>query len=89
MLWTVQHCCPVGERIVFNGYKHWVQLLLPQSGEPPILLRSREGITQGYYLLVVLYGITLVPLVEQTQAEDPCFLPLFYTDNTSLYGKLE
>ena len=36
MLWTVQHRCPAGARFAFNFYRHWVQLLIRQPGEPSV-----------------------------------------------------
>ena len=65
MLWTVQHRWPAGTRFAFNCYKNWAQLLLRQPGEPPVTILSREGVTQGDPLYMVLYGITLVPLAEE------------------------
>ena len=65
MLWTVQHRWPGGARIAFNCYKHWTQLLLRQPGELPVTILSREGVTQGDPLSMVLYGITLAPLAEE------------------------
>ena len=64
MLWTVRHRWPAGVRFAFNCYKHWAQLLLRQPGEPPVTILSREGVTQGDPLSMVLYRITLVPLVD-------------------------
>ena len=34
MLWTVRHRLPAGARFTLNCYRHWVQLLLCQPGEP-------------------------------------------------------
>ena len=62
MLWAVQHRWPARARFAFNCYKHWAQLLLRQPGEPPVTILSREGVTQGDPLSMVLYRITLVPL---------------------------
>ena len=47
---------------------------------------SREGVTQGDPLLMVLYGITLVPFAEELRAADPGLLSLFYADNAALDG---
>ena len=41
MLWTVQHCWTAGN--TFNFYRHCAQLLLCQTGEPPVTILSREG----------------------------------------------
>ena len=64
ILWTVQHLWPAGERFTFNCYKHWLQIILRQPGETSVTLLIREGVTQGDPLSMVLYGITLVSLVE-------------------------
>ena len=62
MLWTVRHCWPDGARFAFNCYKHWEQLFLRQLGELPVTILSREGVTKGDPLSMVLYAITLAPL---------------------------
>ena len=86
MLWTVQHCWPEDASFVFNCYKHLVQLLLHQSGEPPVLLLSQEGIVEGDPILMVLYGITLIPLEEDLRSKDPGFLSPLYADNAAFDG---
>ena len=45
MFWTVRHRWPVGARFVFNCYSHWVQLLLHQPGDAPVILLIQEGVT--------------------------------------------
>ena len=71
MLRTVRHRWPAGARFAFNCYKHLAQLLLRQPGELPVTILSREGVTQGDPLSMVLYGITLVLLAEELRAADP------------------
>ena len=72
MLWTVRRNCPEGARFMFNCYKHWVQLLLHCLGtSSPAILINQERITHVEPFLVVLYGITLVTLVEELRASDP------------------
>ena len=82
----MQHRWPAGARFAFNFYKHWAQLLLGQPGEPPVTILSIEGVTQGGPLSMVLYGITLVPLVEELQAADPGLLSPFYADDAVFDG---
>ena len=65
ILWTVRHRWPAGARFAFNCYRRWAQLLLRQLGEPPVTILSREGVTQGDPLSMVLYGTTFVPLSEE------------------------
>ena len=81
MMWTVRHRWTAGTRFAFNCYRHWAQLLLRQTGEPPVTILIREGVTQGYPLSMLLYGITLAPLVEELRAADPGLLLTFYADD--------
>ena len=62
ILWTVRHRLLAEARFALNCYKHWEQLLLRQPGELPVTILSREGVTQGDPLSMVMYGITLAPL---------------------------
>ena len=86
MLWTVRHSWPARVRFAFNCYKHWAQLLFRQLGELPVTILSREGVTQGDHLSMVLYGITLVSLAEELRAADPGLLSPFYADNAAFDG---
>ena len=86
MMWTVQHHWPVGARFVLNFYRHWVQLLLRQPGEPPVKILSREGVTQGDPLSMVLYRITFAPLAEELRAADAGLLSPFYADDAAFDG---
>ena len=86
MLWTVCHLWPTGERFAFNLYRHWAQLLLCQTGEPPVTIFSQEGITQGDPLSMVLYGITLSPLYKELRAADSVLLYPFYEDDLAFGG---
>ena len=64
MLWIVRQHWSAGARFAFNCYRNWAQLLLRQPGDAPFILLIRKGFTQGDHLLMVLYGINLVPLAE-------------------------
>ena len=59
VLWTVRHRWPAGVRFAFNCYKHWAQLILCQPREPPVTIFSRDGVTQGDPLSMVLYGMLI------------------------------
>ena len=56
------------------------------NGITPVTLLIREGVTQGYSLSMVLYGITLVNLVEELWASDPGILTPFYVVNAEFDG---
>ena len=89
MLWTVQHRWTAGVRFAFNCHRHWAQLLLRHPGEPSITILSREGVTQGDPLSMVLYGITLTPLAEELKAVDLGLLSPFYTGDAVLNSSAE
>ena len=73
-------------RFALNLYRHGAQILLRQPGEPPVTILSQEGVNQGDLLLVVLYGINLVPLAEELRAVDLGLLSPFRADNAAFYG---
>ena len=64
-----------------NCYNNRVQILLRQSGEPPVTLLSLEGVTQVEHLLVVRYVVILVPLAEEIRSSYPGLLFPFYVGN--------
>ena len=68
---------------MINCCRHWAQLLLCQPGYTPVILLIREGVTQGEPLSMVLYGITLISLVEELQDAYPTLLSPFYDDDVA------
>ena len=48
---------------------------------PPVTILSQEGVTQGDPLSMVLYRITLIPLVKELRAADPGHLSPFYAED--------
>ena len=89
MLWTVQHHWPSGAQFAFSCYKHWAKKLLIRLGEEPVIILSREGVTQGNPLNMVLYGITLVALAEDLCVAAPDLLARFYADDATFNGPAE
>ena len=89
VIWTVRHRWPAGAIFAFNCYKHWAQLLLRQPGELTVPILSKEGVTQGDPLSMVLYGITLAPLAEELRAADPGLLSPFYADDAAFDGSAQ
>ena len=86
MLWTVRHRWTAGAMFMFNCYRHWAQLLICHPGEPPVTILIQEGVTQGYPLSMVLYGITLVPLAKELRVSDLGLLYPFYVDDATFGG---
>jgi hypothetical protein len=73
MLWVVRHRWPRGSRFAFNLYRHESRLLIrgPVGSKPQALL-SREGVTQGCPLGMLLYGVALLPLAEALDGSGGC-----------------
>eukprot|EP00957_Ditylum_brightwellii_P163550 12452510-Ditylum_brightwellii.AAC.2 len=55
-------------------------------GEEPLILHSKEGVTQGHPLSMILYGIVLVPLATIIWMQEKDVMAPFYTDDTLLNG---
>ena len=86
MLRTFQHHWMMGVRFAFNCYIHCAKLLLLQPGNIPVILLIREGVTWGYHISMVLYGIALVLLAEELRDADPTLLSLLYANNV-VFGR--
>jgi hypothetical protein len=71
MLWTVRHEWPSGERFTINCYKHWSILVIRGNNGTGVFLFSKEGVTQGDPILMVAYGIGVLPLIRQLKKEFP------------------
>ncbi len=71
MLWTVRHRWAAGARFAFNCYRHSAQLILRRKGQTGYTLLSREGVTQGDPLSMVLYGLALLPLAATLRQAHP------------------
>jgi len=63
-LWTIRHEWPSGSRYVFNCYRHFAILVLRTGSNLFLTIQSREGVTQGDPLAMVMYGVGLLPLIR-------------------------
>ena len=86
MMWTVRHLWPAGSRFAFNCYRHAAQLILRRPGGKCEVLLSREGVTQGDPLSMVLYGVMLIPLGKTLRRTAPGVLQPWYADDFSMLG---
>jgi hypothetical protein len=89
MLWNVAHLWNRGSWFAFNGYRHWVWCLVRTApGDPPIVIQSREGITQGDCFAMSLYGVVLMPLASRMRETIPEALQPWYCDDAGVAGKV-
>ena len=81
-LWTVRHLWPSGARFTFNCYRHHSLLLVrAKDGDDGTFLFSKEGVTQGDPLAMVVYGIGALPLCRTIKDEVPeCHQPWYADD---------
>ena len=89
MLWTVRHRWAAGAKFAFNCYRHSAQLIMRRGDRPCHVILSKEGVTQGDPLSMVLYGITLVPLAERLRKAHPTVLQPWYADDMAMAGPVE
>jgi len=61
MLWTVRRLWPNGAAFAYNCYRHSARLILRRQGQDCAILDSKEGVTQGDPLSMILYGLALIP----------------------------
>jgi len=69
MLWTIRHLWPRASRFAFNCYRFYSILIVRNLNQPITILHSKEGVQQGDPLSMLLYGITLTPLIKHLKNE--------------------
>ena len=62
ILWTVRHLWQSGVRLALNCYCNKALLVVHRPTALLNIITSREGVTQGYPLLMVLYKLSLLTL---------------------------
>ena len=64
MLYTICHLWSKGCYFSFNCYCHQLLLIVRNREKLATILHSKEGITKGDPLAMLLYGTALTPLVQ-------------------------
>ena len=86
-MWTLRHLWPNGSRFAFNCYKHASILVLRNRGKASEFILSREGVTQGDPISMVVYGLALVPLAKSIRSAVPNLIQPWYADDVALSGR--
>ena len=63
ILWAVRHEWPSGTCFAFNYYRNWDTLVIRAGDGTGRFLYSKEGLTQGDPLEMVVYGLGILPLI--------------------------
>ena len=83
-LWNARILWPRCSRFLFNTYRGFAVLLLRNSEE---FLYSREGVTQGDPLSMLLYAAAMMPLVNSLRCREQ-YQQSWYADDSACAGSL-
>ncbi len=89
MLWRVRHRWPSGARHVFNCYRHFAMLIIRCGNDLFLIILSKEGVTQGDLLAMVMYGLGLLPLIRILKTEVPDLHQPWYADDAGAGGHFQ
>ena len=82
MLWAVRHEWPSGAQFTFNCYHHWATLVVRDIGDGSgHFLHRKEGVTQGNPLIMIAYGIGVLPLILELREAHPRVTQPWYADD--------
>ena len=78
----MRHKWDSGVRFAFNCYRHWAKLVIREGDGTGHLLHSKEGVTQGYPLAMIAYGLGILPLIWDLRSAHPRVTQTWYADYT-------
>ena len=81
MLWKVRFEWHSGARFIFNCYRHWATLVIRSVDGTGQLIFSTEGVTQGYPMAMVAYGMRILPLIRELRESHPGINQPWYVDD--------
>ena len=88
MIWSIWHKWRSGAQFTFDFYRHWATLVVRYTGDDSgHFLHSKEGVTQGDPLTIIVYGIEVLTLIREFQGEPPRVTHLWYADDAGAEGK--
>ena len=71
---------------VFNFYRHWSSIFLLSGNGTASFLHSKEGMTKGYPLEMIVYGTGILPLINNIKQEIPNVTHPWYADDAGALG---
>ena len=67
-LWNARVLLPRCSRFLFNTYRGYASLLVQDGSPVNNRLLSKEGVTQGNPLSMILYAVAVLPLISSLKA---------------------
>ena len=84
-LWNARVLWPRCSRFLFNTYRGYAKLIVRAGCDE--FLYSREGVTQGDPMSMLMYSIAVMPLIESIRCKEK-YLQCWYADDSACAGKL-
>ena len=83
-LWNAWVLWPRCRHFLFNTYRGYAKLIVRCCDE---FLYSREGVTKGDPMSMLMYSIAVMPLIKSISCKEK-YLQCWYADNSDCAGKL-
>ena len=82
MLWAFWNEWPSGAQFTLNCFCQWATLVVRDTGDGSgHFLHSKEGVTQGDPLAMIVYGIGVLPLIRELRNAHPRVTQPWYADD--------
>ena len=75
-----------GARFLFNCCCNWAILVIRAGDGKGHFIRIKEGVTQGYPLSMIAYGLQILPLIWDLQMAHPNVTQPWYADDAGAGG---
>ena len=89
MFWDAWNKWPSGTQFPFSCYGQWATLVVQDLEGPGHFLQSKDGATQGDPLDMIIYGIGVLPLIQELWDAQPCVTHPWYADDAVAGGNFE
>ena len=88
MLWKIKHLWPSGAWFVFKWYYHWSSLVFRNSNRMASFLHNKDDVTHVDPLVMIAYGIIILPLINNFRQEVPDVTQTWYADKAGALDPL-
>ena len=90
MVSVARHLWPSGARFLFHVYRHWGTLVTRgEKKKETVFLFSKEGVTQGFPLAMVGYGLLILPIIRKLKKEFSDVESPWYADDGAAAARLK